>query len=628
MSGVRAISPADDSTESHYVKSIRSVCSMHTISIGSPQHLAAFLKALGADKLLAMEFWSMVARLSDESSELSISAMNGVVIEVVMQAVTGRSVAEMVAAGREPRRLVGELGCLLAGEDLNSLIEISPPEAAPDLVEALDAKAAASDPKASDVDKLRADVALLKAAFEAQFGMEAAHPSAPLPIARGEQEEPVTPVPSQASKDTESAIQPAELREPILPAPRAQAGVTHHSVYAEAQALSSGQRESWSYQAIAPATPVPAAVLAETLPIPAALESESSIAATLEPPVPAAQELSIPASERLPILATQQPSIPTPSSTAPSATKVTPIPRPKLEVKPVQSTSIHAVPVAETGLAGPEDSSKRILMGATLLLLVGVGLSAPWWFRPKAVNPTNVTTGSGSTGVASDSTPIPTGTASVPAPSHPKPNRPPEKTPNKLTAETRQDNPESASESEPAKLADSAKNGSPQSSIPPPPAANAGTTLSVAPANTAATTATATPSPAPRLTTASAILPPAAATAERTAPAPVVRIPPVPERPSTPHAVSGGMMEGAKISGQNPIYPAFAKTAHISGSVVLHAMISKAGTVENLKVVSGPLTLQQSAIAAVKTWKYKPYLLNGEPTEVDTSIVVNFHLVD
>src|SRR5882762_10911408 len=118
MSGLRAIPPADNPPQSEYVQNILFVCTTHSIPCGAPKDLAPFLSALDADKHLAMEFWSVVARLSDESSQHSIPAINGVVLEVVMRAVTGRGVAEMIAGGREPRRLVGELGSLLAGEDL------------------------------------------------------------------------------------------------------------------------------------------------------------------------------------------------------------------------------------------------------------------------------------------------------------------------------------------------------------------------------------------------------------------------------------------------------------------------------------------------------------------------------
>jgi protein TonB len=60
--------------------------------------------------------------------------------------------------------------------------------------------------------------------------------------------------------------------------------------------------------------------------------------------------------------------------------------------------------------------------------------------------------------------------------------------------------------------------------------------------------------------------------------------------------------------------------------VVLHAIIGKNGTIQNLTVISGPAMLQSAALDAVKQWRYKPYVLNGDPTEVDTTVTVNFNL--
>ena len=75
-----------------------------------------------------------------------------------------------------------------------------------------------------------------------------------------------------------------------------------------------------------------------------------------------------------------------------------------------------------------------------------------------------------------------------------------------------------------------------------------------------------------------------------------------------------------------PIYPPIAKAARVSGTVVLQATISKTGTIENLRVISGPAMLQQAALDAVKTWRYRPYLLNNEPVEVETTVNVIFSL--
>jgi TonB family protein len=89
--------------------------------------------------------------------------------------------------------------------------------------------------------------------------------------------------------------------------------------------------------------------------------------------------------------------------------------------------------------------------------------------------------------------------------------------------------------------------------------------------------------------------------------------------------VSAGVAVGLLIHKTTPVYPPIAKSARVSGTVVLQGTISKTGVLENLRVVSGPDMLRQSALDAVRTWRYKPYILNGEPTEVETTITVNFN---
>jgi protein TonB len=90
--------------------------------------------------------------------------------------------------------------------------------------------------------------------------------------------------------------------------------------------------------------------------------------------------------------------------------------------------------------------------------------------------------------------------------------------------------------------------------------------------------------------------------------------------------VSSGVMQGNRIGGEMPTYPAIAKAARIQGTVVLQATISRNGTIENLRVISGPPMLQSAAEAAVRGWRYKPYLLNGDPVEVETQVNVVFSL--
>ncbi len=90
--------------------------------------------------------------------------------------------------------------------------------------------------------------------------------------------------------------------------------------------------------------------------------------------------------------------------------------------------------------------------------------------------------------------------------------------------------------------------------------------------------------------------------------------------------VSSGVSQGLLVRRVNPTYPPLARQARIQGVVVLQAQISKDGSIENLQLISGHPMLAPAAIEAVKQWKYKPYLLNGEPVEVDTQVQVNFTL--
>ena len=84
--------------------------------------------------------------------------------------------------------------------------------------------------------------------------------------------------------------------------------------------------------------------------------------------------------------------------------------------------------------------------------------------------------------------------------------------------------------------------------------------------------------------------------------------------------------EGNLIYRVQPSYPLLAREARVQGAVELRAIISKAGTIENLVVVRGHPMLSAAAIAAVRQWRYRPYLLNNEPIEVETEITVNFLL--
>jgi periplasmic protein TonB len=85
-------------------------------------------------------------------------------------------------------------------------------------------------------------------------------------------------------------------------------------------------------------------------------------------------------------------------------------------------------------------------------------------------------------------------------------------------------------------------------------------------------------------------------------------------------------MDGLLLFKPIPVYPPIAVVTRAEGTVVLDAVISKSGSIENLRVISGPAMLRQSALDAVRQWRYRPYLLNGQPVEVETTVNVVFKL--
>ena len=104
-------------------------------------------------------------------------------------------------------------------------------------------------------------------------------------------------------------------------------------------------------------------------------------------------------------------------------------------------------------------------------------------------------------------------------------------------------------------------------------------------------------------------------------------IAPPPPRVTQKRVTVGGNVQAARLVNRvQPLYPPLARQTRISGTVKLHAIIGKNGAVEQLQVVSGHPLLVQSALDAVRQWRYQPTLLNGDPVEVDTEIDVIFSL--
>jgi protein TonB len=103
-------------------------------------------------------------------------------------------------------------------------------------------------------------------------------------------------------------------------------------------------------------------------------------------------------------------------------------------------------------------------------------------------------------------------------------------------------------------------------------------------------------------------------------------LPPPPPAPSVRQFRTSHMLEGNLIRRVEPTYPSLARTARIQGQVLLSAVIGKDGAIENLRVLSGHPMLVGAAVDAVRQWRYRPYILNGDAIEVETQITVNFRL--
>jgi periplasmic protein TonB len=104
--------------------------------------------------------------------------------------------------------------------------------------------------------------------------------------------------------------------------------------------------------------------------------------------------------------------------------------------------------------------------------------------------------------------------------------------------------------------------------------------------------------------------------------------PPAVVKPAPPQKlrISSGVAAGLLVVQVKPQYPRLAMQARVQGTVVLQAVIGKDGAVHDLQVISGHPLLAPAAIEAVRQWRYRPYLLNNDPVEVDTQINVNFTL--
>ena len=120
------------------------------------------------------------------------------------------------------------------------------------------------------------------------------------------------------------------------------------------------------------------------------------------------------------------------------------------------------------------------------------------------------------------------------------------------------------------------------------------------------------------------ILPPP----DKPLPPPLPPAPPPPVQPvyKGPQRVGGDVQQANLLEHPNPVYPRLAAIARVQGVVILEAVITREGSVDSVRAVSGHPLLVQAAIDAVRQWRYRPTLLNGQPVDVITTVTVNFTL--
>jgi protein TonB len=117
-----------------------------------------------------------------------------------------------------------------------------------------------------------------------------------------------------------------------------------------------------------------------------------------------------------------------------------------------------------------------------------------------------------------------------------------------------------------------------------------------------------------------------ALTALNPLPVPALPPPPPPVIVRTPTRLGGVVLESKVVHRVQPEYPPLARTARVSGVVILDVTVNDEGEVSEIRVLSGHPLLQQAALDAVRQWKYSPTLLNGEPVPVQGTVTVIFNL--
>ena len=481
------------------------MCDEHNVKWGTPQKLAGFIGELQSNKHLAMDFWSIVARMSEEATDVGPNR----VLEVIVEGVTGRSVAEMMVAGRVERGAVSDLTRLLAGEDVWSPVTASPK---------ISHRIAVDKDGPRTKDNARTAPADTDVRRGEDLAGEAA--AAPSPAHRAHRASWT----SRTSSPTYTSV-PQSPRQQYREAPPAERRDEPRRLFLE-----------------------PEPVLEQAPPVPGAI-----------PPPVRSDDASTPTNKSVPLSPRQRYPV-------------------RLRSDDPSDASVR-VPFAE--YAETPKSRRAPVIGLLLLLITGGIVGATffmpddglvYWQRFEATIRHAVSRYK-----------------------------------------------DAAKENVPSSVDSHAVNSSATTSGSVDPGSRSDQT-NVANENSA----TAAPAPATEARAATAA---GAATRER-----MSRSASIPSETEIPRRadlveVPAAVMQERLISSRVPVYPEAARADHVEGRVVMQAVVTKDGAIGHLHVMSGDPILRAAALEAVSAWRYRPYLVNGEPVDVMTSIPVDF-LVD
>lgn len=630
---MRATSPISAAPSDPYVRRVAVVCDMHGVAMGSPAELAGFLVALDEDKHLAMDFWAVMGKMSQEGSAyLAGHPLNERMLEVVVEAVTGQSLAEVITSSEESLEVVERLSKLLGGEDQSSpvVVDDSPKIEEPD-VEARKPVGRAEMPSLT--------------AMPSPPGGSAGLPPLRLFHSRADDldRSPVEIRSPQRAADPAARPRPVAAKPPIAETRAALVPTSSE----EEQALERLRLLHWALQNF----PANSSARADAELLSAKLNAAEVLAKYSPPPPKYAAQQSWGAEREAPL---QAPMVEPPVARAPVE-----MPAPAVDqAVPVDSAESGEIlgpaqaRVQEPMLVMSREDSRRLMDGRDLVIhppqaapaldphdlrrplniplsgyddepemnhqvrifklvlagVVGVGMliglllahlhTVKIWQTINASLQEMRGTFSPHVPPALD---VPNELVVDPPPPDPEPPQPVRRSVVKP----------------PVRLPVPAPSFQPRQAF----TKNLRTDQPVARVYPSFSVRN---DPAVRNDVRSdpAASTPAAASTARSVPSEVLPSP----GGIGPLPVPGTVMEANLMVARLPTYPDAARATRTEGRVVLQAVVNKDGTVGHLRVIEGDPALRAAALDAAAKWRYRPYTVNGQPVDVSTTVAVDFRL--